>query len=356
MIDKLIKQTQKNKKMMGIKLDLPLTIKNSTLYFDLVRVNQFEEIANGHPSEIELFAMGRHLPVAFYKSPDLEDGFKGSFTTELTNKELLSFIIAMKYNKFEMSMDGGYNRFPVSSDYDAKTNEVADSLQNANAKHDPEVRKLLLEEITRFVVEEFSEYKVDEVDYQHDDKILCKIDNKYATKTSFRHEAIVPPNNPLMEGQPFDPYITKYYYTYYGQLYELETEVIPSKKENNFIWEIKGLEPGKVYPGLTFAYGDSPLAPSDALFGTTLDEDGKLPNLDEAELGKPLEGEKGHPMWEKEVIMQFVEKHIIKKTCEIIIKKHHEDEYKDEFLAMSRVKNFFDKYEWIPFTLDELEE
>ncbi len=350
----LIKQMKKSKNMAGVIIDLPMTVKNNAIYLDLVRIDKVPEIANAHPSDLELYAMGRHLPVMFFKSPALENGFKASFTTELTNKEFLSFIVGMKYNKFEISADGGYTRILVNSDFNSSINEIADSLQNANSKHDQEVRKLLIDEITNQVIEEYNEHgSVDEVEYTQDDKILCKIDDDHATKTSFRHQAIVPPTNPILGGQPVDVSLVKFYYTYYGQIFELETEFV-SQKENTFEWDVKGLEPGKVYPGLSFSYGPSPIIPSDSLYGTTLNEKGKVPNIDEAELGKPIEGEKGHPMWDREIVLQFVEKHIIKKTCEIIIKKHHEDENEEDYLAISQIERFFDKYEWIPFNLEDL--
>ncbi len=337
----------KTRYSMALFADIQLSMKNDTIYMNLINVNKHLDFWHAHESDLELFAMGMQLPAVFYRTNDVPNGYKVALTTTLTNSQVLSLNGAIKYNKFELSYDKGTTVKKVNSISDKTAKRIVNNLNKVNSHYDRKLREELIRKIKHEAGFDNDGFKLTQ------SRVVSHVDEKRSTQDSLRFQAIVPDGHEMFD-EGFIPDKVKFFYTYYGQLYEFNVRYI-GKVDSLYEWDLMNLEPGRIYPGLSYSLNGETVLPSTSLYGITKNEKGYVPDISDSILGKPAEGHIGHHMWTKEQAFGYMEKTLFKKTCDIIIKKHHEDEYPEEFLALNRVDPFYEKYEWLPVELDDFE-
>ncbi len=327
---------------MGIYADMEMSLKNQTIYLNLVNANRNKDFWNAHEDMLRLYASGTEINSVFYKTPSVPTGFKIVYSTTMSNIEILSMITAVKYNTLEVSFDGGVTRVHVKSIHDKIAEKISKKMEaHADAENADKQRRHILDEIAKTGksrnLAEFEETR-----------IISHVNEGRTTGTSMRFQAIIPPDHPITKGI-FNPHdgSAGIYFIYEGHCYKMNCQYI-GQIENLYEWDIVDLKPGTIYAGLTFSVdGGKTLYPSSALYGITKDKHGELPTIDEAHLAKPEEGSQPYEMWTEATAVAYMGESLTHKTYSILVKKHYEDEYSEEYLALTKTHEYYDDYEWL---------
>lgn len=337
-----IKKSKVNKENMLLFADIPLSMKNDALYINLVNVDKYPEVWESHEADLDIFGMGMLLPSTFHRTPDVPNGFKIEHI-KLSNKEILSMMAALKYNKFEVSIDGGSTRYKVISVNDNVAKRLTSKLQEANSKMDSGKRDKEIQKIVNQVKKKSGESSLNSYNF------ITQIDEENSTKTTMKITAVVPNDSNVLEGVDYKKDI-KFYYTYNGKLYEFETTDM-TKHQNVYEWKIINLSPGSIYVGLAYSLdGGNTLLPTTSLYGITRDDDNNVLEVSTASLGKPSEDklDQGKPIFTYEEAIKIISKTLMKKKCDIVVKTHYEDKYPDDFVPLARVDEFYSEFDWVP--------
>ncbi len=326
--------------------DVALTMRNNAIHINCINVNKYPELWNSHESDLELYAMGNLIPTVFFKSPDVPNGFKIAYSSTLTNQQVLSLMAAIKYNRFEISNDSGENRVAIKSISDKRVKAITQKLQKLNAKVDTIQRDEVLSKIKDSVKYDFIGNDI------ANDRIVSHVDEDKSSSNFLRYQAIIHDEHEVFN-KGFAPEATKFYYVYYGKLYEFKTRFV-SKIENLYEWELYDLEPNSIYVGFSHSVdGGKTILPSTSLYGITKTEDGVLHDVSNSNLGKPKEDQKGFKLWTFDEAKGYMDESLTKKTIDVIVKKHYEDENPEAYIGIQRVDQVYDHYDWLPCSLED---
>ncbi len=337
---------------MGVYADIPTSLKNQAIYLDFVNVKRYPEFWNVHEDQLELYAMGSKINAVFYKSSDVPNGYKIAYSSTLSNVEILSMIESMQFSTFEISIDGGLTRTHINSIRNKAVERIAKKMEEEQLELNEKNKKEILNKIKQSGKVDTTEEIIDSA------RVIAHINEGRTTGTTMRYQVIIPPAHDVIENGLFDPENgkdIKMYYVYEGHCYELKTKFI-GKIDNLYEWDILELSPGKIYAGLTFSWdGGKTLKPSSALYGITKNKHGELPTIDDSELAKPKAGEKAIEMWDEETSVEHMGHNLTHKTYAILVKKHFEDEYTEEYLALNRTHDYYDDYDWLRLSQETIE-
>ncbi len=330
-------------KRMGIFADIPTSLKNQAIYLNFINAKNYPEFWNVHEDHLKLYAMGSEIKAVFYKSSDVPGGYKIAYSSVLSNVEILSMIESMKYDTLEISYDDGITRRHINSLHDNASKKIAKKLEEAQMVAGQEHKN----EIVKGII---SSGKLENRNELTDEnRIISHINEGRTTGTTMRYQAIIPPHHPLIEEQGFQPDkdLPFLYHVFEGRCYQLKVQYV-GRIENLYEWDIVNLEPGTIYAGLSFSFNKGKtVLPSFALYGITKDKHGLLPTIDDAKLAKPYEGQHSEDLWDEKAAVKYMGESLMHKTCAILIKKHYEDEYSEEYLALNRTHEYYDDYDWL---------
>ncbi len=328
---------------MGIFADIPTSLKNSAIYLNFVNAKRYKEFWDVHEDQLKLFAMGAPINAVFYKTKDVPNGYKIAYSSTLSNVEILSMISAMKYNTLEVSFDGGITRRHINSLHDKTAERISKKLEEhqvvSHDRHKEDILKKIIKSGKTKDIKELNDT----------DRVIAHINEGRTTGTTMRFQVIIPPSHKLIKSKMFDPEnpVSNLFYIYEGHCYKLETKFV-GRIDNLYEWDIVNLKPGTIYPGISFSVdGGKTTLPSSAMYGITKDKHGELPTIDDSILAKPTPDEEQFPMWHNEEGVEYVGESIVHKIYAILIKKHFEDEYSEEYLALNRTHEYYDDYEWL---------
>lgn len=345
-----IKRIYIEKTKILIATDIPYSMKNNTLYINCYNVDKYEELWKAHESDLRIYAVGMEIPSIFYKIPSITNGYKIAYSSSLTNQQVLAIIAATKYNKFELSSDEGLTRIKVHVKKDDEAHKIVNRIMRITEEIDYSRTRSndIYNKIKSNIDNEFNE------EVKDDDRVISQLNPYKAGKDRLRFEANISDGH-SMHSKGFKPENTCFYYTYKGNLYPFEVEFV-GRVNNMYKWDLRGdLEPGRAYVGFSWSIDkDTVIMPSTTFYGITRDENKEMVDLSDARLGKPVDKSKALPMWTKESAIDYMNKELIKKTCDIVIKKHYEEEFPDDYVSFHRINDFYREYKWIPFELDEL--
>ncbi len=331
-------------KRMGIFADIPTSLKNQAIYLNFINAKNYPKFWNIHEDHLKLYAMGTEIKAMFYKSSDVPGGYKIAYSSVLSNVEILSMIESMKYDTLEVSYDDGITKKHIKSLHDKASKKIARKLEETQMIMDVEIREQMFKEIIS--IGKLERHGAQEL---NENRIISHINEGRTTGTTMRYQAIIPPHNPMIEEFNFDPNVDSpyIYHVYEGKCYRLKTHFV-GRIENLYEWDIINLEPGTIYAGLTFSFNKGKkILPSFSLYGITKDKHGQLPTIDDAQLAKPYEGQEGIDMWTEDDAIGYMGESLAHKTYAILIKKHYEDEYAEEYLALNRTHEYYDDYDWL---------
>ncbi len=328
--------------------DIPLSMKEDRIFINCINMDKHREYWEGNESNLQLYGMGMIMPTRFYRVPEIPNGYRIEFTRPLSNKETLALTGSVKYNRFVMSKDNGETTIKINSINDDEAKRAISKMQKGIEKDVDYLKKEIIRKIHNSIKYSYVENELRE------DGIVSYVDEVKATVDSFRFQAIIPKDNELITNG-FNPEELSLYHIYHGKMYRLETKFL-NKASDLFEWEVIGLEAGTVYAGLTVSTdAGKTFIPSSSLYATTREEDGQFPDVSNAILGKPTTDDKPLPMWKYDKSLSTNEKKIMKKSCDILVKKHFEEKQPEDFLPLNKVQYAYEYYEWIPFKLEELE-
>ncbi len=326
--------------------DIPLSMKEDRIYINCVNVDKHARYWEGNERDLKLIAMGMPMPTRFFRVPEIPNGYRIEFTKPLSNKEVLALSGSVKYNRFEMAR-GDDSKIKINSINDDEAKRLITKMQKGAKKNEGYLKEELIRKIHNSIKYAYIENEL------RDDGIVSYVDEDKATNNSFRFQAIIPDTDPLIQGG-FEPEKLSLYHVYHGKLHRLETNFL-NKAGDLYEWEAEGLEHGCVYAGLTVSPdGGKTFIPSSALYGTTREDDGQFPDVSNAQLGKPTTKDKALPLWKYDEKDDITERKIMKKTCDILVKKHFEEEHPEDFLPIDKVGYAYKYYEWIPFDFEKV--
>ncbi len=327
--------------------DITSSMEENKFFMNCVNVNKHDAYWNINENKLSLYAMGTKLPARFYKVPEIPNGYRIEFTEELNNKQVIALTGALKYNQFVLSNDDGETTVKINSIKDRDVKRVVTGLNKTITKHeDYEIEDVIKK------MKGSMKYSYIKNEVIHDG-VIANIDEDKATTNSLRYQAAIPEGNKVFD-LGFNEKTIKFYHSYNGKLYELES-VFLNKVKSLYEWEFINLEPGTIYAGISVSFdGGKFIFPSSTLYGITREEDGGYPDVTNALLGKPKNEKESHPMWKPTDATTLKEKKIMKLTCDVLVKKHFEDEHPDEFLPLDKAEFAYQYYNWIPFKLEEL--
>lgn len=336
----------------GIFIDMNLSVKKQTLYLNVVNAHRNKELWDASEDVIKLYAAGKEINVVIYKDPKLPGGYKLVCPTLHGSLETISMLNAVKYNTFEMSSDGGYTRIKIHSIDDNLAKKISKWSEAQKTEISQQQRIDMIHEIAK------SEKSTNIDSDFSGQRIISHVPEEFSTPTSFRFQALIHWDHPLITKLGFDPdkKISKVYFVHNGDCYLIDCSYI-GKKETLYEWDIIGLKPGTIYAGLSFSIdGGKTLFPSSALYGITRNEDGSMPTFEEAKLATSEEGDTKYPFWNSPTSIQYMGENLTKKTFSIIIKKHYEHDNPEEYLSISNAYNFDAGYDWIDKALNPTDE
>ncbi len=326
---------------MAVFADIPMSIHNNNVYLNIVNVKRYNELWNAHEDELEFYAFGTQIKGTFFKSKDIPNGYKlACLTHDLTAIEILSLKEGGKYNAFEISIKGLETRWKVNSVKERLTMKIKKQLENVDAYSADSLSNVVVENIKASGKKEYW-------DDIHGSHAISHVNEGKTTGTTMRFQTILPSDHVLFT-MGFEPEKADFFYVYEGHCYEIESKFVENV-EHLYEWDLINLKPGTIYTGLSFSIdGGKTTSPSVAMYGVTKNKHGELPTIDDAKLAKPDNPDVGQfPMWNEESAVNYLGESLAAKNYDIIVKKHYEDEYTEEYLGLSRASEFHQEYDWL---------
>lgn len=327
-------------------IDDQKTVEEETMNVIISNVSKVPEIAKAESKDLSLYANGIEMNARIFKDATVLDGLRAVAGSDIQNINWINWVTGITNDAFEVSADNGETKYPISMTKaklnDSQKEKIAQKIHDTSDKlikgfwkgmHGSTKNKLF----------DLGVY------YEQLGGVIGFINDEYTTPTSFRFQMIFPNDHPRRAAFSPDESPIKFYYTFDGYLYELKTTYTKGIGEF-YEWEVSGLEPGSIYPGFSFSMdGGNSIFPSTGLFGITRNEDGTLPDFDEAELRKPWEqaGYKPHQMWNEELAHKFMGPELTKVTYDVIVKKQFEFENDEDYVPLSRVEDFYANFDWL---------
>ncbi len=342
-----IVKVEKEHHSMVIYADTKTSNSEGVLIYIIDNVKNFEEFWNADLTEVKLYACGKVIPSRAFKSANIPNGIK-IMVSGMSNSinDMLLIMAAIKYEMWELSFDGGTTRVPVMQIIDPVQKWEVEKFAQKNGWVPPKKEEKLFKELQKEIKKSSKNKVVKGALPQHG--LVAHINEGRSTGTSLRYQILIPKGSESILDLIEDDYDkVSFYYIYEGYAYKIESKFVD---RIGSLWEydLLGLEPGTIYPGLSTSLNEGKtMLPSSALYGITKNHKGEVPTIDDAELAKPEPGAEKFEMWNEEVAMSYLGPEFTEKTYSVIVKKHYEDEYTDEYLSLSRTKEFFDDYKWL---------
>ncbi len=333
---------------MVIFADTKTSIQEGVLIYVVDNVKSFDEYWKADLSEVKLYASGKSIPSRAFKSASTPNGIK-LMVSGMSNSlnDMLSIMSAIKFGLWEISFDGGTTRIPLIQIVDVVQKYEAEKIAQKNGWVPPKKEEKMNKELKK-EIRKASKTKQLSKGALPQHGLLAHVNEGRSTGTSLRYQILVPKaSEAVLELIEDDYNRLTFYYIYEGKGYKMESTFV-DRVGSLWEWDLLGLKPGTIYTGLsTSLNGGKTMLPSSALYGITKNLKGEVPTIDEAELAKPEPGEEGFEMWNEEVAISYLGPEFAEKTYRVIVKKHYEDEYTEEYLSLSRTKDFFDDYKWL---------
>lgn len=322
----------------------PLSIKEDILFYDVINIRKHKEFWEADVSDIVLFAAGSEIETTAFKPDDLRDGVR-FMLNGITNStmDVLRLAAAVKYKMWEISFDGGITRTKIRQIQSLKDKRYGQQTARKFGWDQDNVNKKVAKEFTK-------DFNKTEVLKGSTPKhgMLSKINNAKSTYNKLRYQVLVPKNNPIWEFIEDDYSNVSFYHIYEGHAYLLKSE-FKGNYGNLYEFDLLGLEPGKIYVGISLSFdGGKTTFPASCIYGITKNHSGVTPAMEDAELAKPKNNEaKKFRMWNEEEGIRHAGEEMVRKIYDVLVKKHYEDEYTDDFLSLSRTEEFYADYKWL---------
>lgn len=324
--------------------DAATSYKEQILFYNITNVRRFKAYWNADLKGVKIYAMGREITSVAFKTDDLPTGIRIMFSGMMNSStETLHLIAAIKYDLWEVSFDGGESRKRLHQFHSFKDDRYARKRARAAGwGQNGKISKSLLDD-----------YKKSEKSKHIDIKrksggLVSHINEGLTTTTTMRYQALFPSNHTATKLLNEDTNAINFYHVYYGKSYKLNSKFV-ERTGNLWEFDLIDLEPGKIYTGLSGSFDNGKsLIPLSALYGITKKIDGELPTIDEAELAKPSDANAqvaGMPVGT--LVKKYLGKETSYKYYDVIVKKHFEDSHEDDFVALTRAREFYDDFEWL---------
>lgn len=322
--------------------DTKRTVEEERYVINVFNADKNDAIWNCSETELRWHAMDYVVDGAtFERNPDIPGSLSVSLPKEKTFQTELMITLSVKYNNIKISIAGYDNEYKVLSIPDSELEKakkltyrrVGDSSHNLHEMFQDFEHS---DKYFRFNAKELSE--TSKGAHVH-------INESKSTTKSLRYQMILPKDYRDKVG--FIPEEYKIFYVFEGNTYEFETKFL-GNQDDFYEWDLINLEPNTTYCGMSYSSNyDTNIRPSQTFYGITKDYNGDVPNLDGANIAKPLPTHKKHRMWtEQEAIVTFGEKWT-KLQYEIITKKHFELESPENYVRVQEAERYFDKYPWL---------
>ncbi len=346
---KIIKAEEEHKSMV-IFADAKTSMDENVLIYIVDHVKLFKEEGywDADFNDVRLYAGGKQISCRAFKSATIPNGIKLMITGVTDSfEDLLSVIGAVKFGIWEISFDSGATRVPLLQindpvqQYEAEKIAMKRGWTNTNRDH--KTRQEILKEARKSVRHKLTKGALP------NHGLVAHINESKSTGTSLRYQILIPKSNTqILSMAEANPEIISFYHIYEGHAYKMES-VFVDRVGSLWEYDILGLKPGQIYVGFSTSIdGGKHLLPSSALFGITRNQKGEVPTIDEAILAKPEDyNAKKYEIWNEQIGLQYLGPEYIEKAYSIIVKKHYEDEYSEEYLSLSRTKPFFAEYSWL---------
>lgn len=325
--------------------DIENMLEDEALFYIIDNVKKFPEYWNADLDAIKIYAIGKQIPCVAFKADDVPNGIRVLLSGAMNSTlDVISIIISIKYNLWEISFDNGHSK--------VKVNRVKDKHQFEIGMMASDIGVDTFEHHLQVVLDEIHEsQKNSGVKLIDENKSLfvAHINEGKTFDTKMRYQILVPESHSIHENIDIDNILNsiKFFHIYEGHAYEIESKFI-EKIGSLYEFDLLNLEPGTIYVGLSVSLdGGKTLLPSSALYGITKNIDGVLPTMDESILAKPKPGSEKFEIWNEETAIKYLGEELTYRTYDVIVKKHYEDEYEDEYLALSRTQEFYSDYHWL---------
>lgn len=295
--------------------------------------------------EVKIYASGMEIGSSVIKLENKNNALMFVMTGFMDSPEtVLHLLGTIKFDLWEVSFDGGITRRPVKQTIDYNQRASAKEIAiNKGWEADDSMAKLMEEDIKRA-----SKNKIGSEDVLVEHSLVADINQSMSTKTTMRYQVVIPNNHKVWDsietkGKP----IGLFYYIYNGKAYRMESKFL-GNKGSTYEWDIVGLEPGTVYVGLSLEIeNNGVILPSSALYGITHNSNDEIVNLDDAKLAKPKPGDIAYDMWSENIAVTYIGEQYAKRGYDVIVKKHYEDEFEDDYISLQRAHEVYGRYKWL---------
>lgn len=338
---KLFEYYYNRRNKLSMFLDKNESMKNGKIVFNIINVDRFEEIYNSHEDELILYAANMPLKAKFRKDGTYRNSYR-IYIEDLmdTNVKLFKYTVSLKRSEFTIGIKGSSVVYPVTQINDDRV----DSYSKKNSLSPAE----LYEVNKQYILSLFEKEEDREAAVKSPSGNIILINKNKTTPTSIRYKVLLTPDDIFIQGVKDLRTEFNMYYIYDGKAYPLKTRFI-SQAGTLVEFDLYDLEPGTIYTGLSFSPDGKVLIPSAALYATTRDEDGDIVTKTDAKLAKGNGQDLGLPMWDLEQGKKAVGELSFKRSLDVLIKKHYEDENKDAYVIANKAEQFYDEYlsRWI---------
>lgn len=324
--------------------DAKLSFAEEALFYIVDNVKNYKHNWKADLDNIRIYADGKEISSIAYKSHDLPKGIRLLLSGAMNSTvDVISIIAAVKFDLWEISFDGGVNKQRIHQVLSKQQKQIGIEImhtENDTFEHH-------LQEVLEHIEHEEKEKIRAKGNAKHG--IIAHINEGKTTGTTMRYQVLVPSSHQLAEKFTVEmaDEAMSFYHIYEGHAYKLDSKFV-DKVGNLFEYDIINLQPGTIYVGFsTKMHGIGSIWPSSALYGITKDKHGDLPTIDNAILAKPKEGAEQFEMWNEEIAHEYLGEELTKRTYDVIVKKHYEDDYEDEYLSLSRTQEFYADYNWL---------
>lgn len=330
---------RKNKLSMW--LDKNESMKNGKIIFNLMNVDKYDLIFNSHEDELVLYAAGMPLKTKFRRDSSFRNSYKIYLEENIdTNVKLFKYSVALKMEEFSIGISGSSETFPVK--------QIRDSRLDVFSRKNKLSPEELYEANKKYILSLFSNEKDRIAAESSPSGNVILINKNKTTSTSIRYKVLLRPDDIFIRGVKDLKTEFNMYYIYDGKVYPMKTRFI-SQSGTLVEFDLYDLEPSTIYVGLSFSPDGKTLIPSAALYATTRDEDGDIVPKTEAKLAKGNGPDLGLEMFDLERGREALGDLSFKRSLDVLVKKHYEDEVADAYIIADRAHTLYDEYlpRWI---------
>ncbi len=322
-------------------LDKNESMKNGKIIFNLMNVDKYDLIFNSHEDELVLYAAGMPLKTKFRRDSSFRNSYKIYLEENIdTNVKLFKYSVALKMEEFSIGISGSSETFPVK--------QIRDSRLDVFSRKNKLSPEELYEANKKYILSLFSNEKDRIAAESSPSGNVILINKNKTTSTSIRYKVLLRPDDIFIRGVKDLKTEFNMYYIYDGKVYPMKTRFI-SQSGTLVEFDLYDLEPSTIYVGLSFSPDGKTLIPSAALYATTRDEDGDIVPKTEAKLAKGNGPDLGLEMFDLERGREALGDLSFKRSLDVLVKKHYEDEVADAYIIADRAHTLYDEYlpRWI---------